>query len=63
MQQLLQLFAGDVGYPIGRRVLELLMSDVEEDDSGDLWNLMRRVVAEVFDQNVFRMATTLPRRF
>ena len=36
------------------------MSDVEEDDGGDLWNLMRRVVAEVFDQNVFRMATTLP---
>ena len=34
--------AGDVGYPIGRRVLELLTSDLEEDDSADLWNLIRR---------------------
>ena len=52
--------AGDVGDPIGRRVLELLTSDLEEDDSADLWNLMRREVAEVFHQNVFRKATTLP---
>ena len=52
--------AGDVGYPIGRRVLELLTSDLEEDDSADLWNLMRREVADVFDKNVFRKATTLP---
>ena len=52
--------AGDLGYPIGRRVLEFLTNEIEEDCSADLWNLMRRVVAEVFGQNVFRMATTLP---
>ena len=52
--------AGDVGYPIGRRVLELLTSDLEEDDSADLWILMRREVADAFDKNVFRKATTLP---
>ena len=43
-----------------RRVLELLTGDLEEDDSADLWNLMRRVVAEVFEKNAFRKATTLP---
>ena len=36
------------------------------DDSGasegdvDLWNLARRVVAQVFDKNAYRMATSLP---
>ena len=53
--------AGDLGYPIGRRVLELLTGDLEEDCSADPWNLMRRVVAEVFENNVFRMATTPPK--
>ena len=52
--------AGDVGYPIGRRVLDVLTSDFDEDDSADLWNLMRKVVAGVFDKNAHRMATMLP---
>ena len=41
-------------------MLELLTSDLVEDDSADLWNLMRREVADVFDKNVFRKATALP---
>ena len=40
-------------------MIECLTNEFEEDGSADLWNFMRRVVAEVFDQNVFRMATTL----
>ena len=53
--------AGDVGYPIGRRVLELLTSDLEEDDSADLWNLMRREVADVFDKNISARRLRCPR--
>ena len=49
----------DVNKSVEASQFELLMSDVEEDDSGDLWNLMRRVVAEVFDQNVFAPSSTL----
>ena len=52
--------AGDQGFPIGRRVLELLLSELEEESDEDFWNLMRRVVAEVFDRSVFRKATSLP---
>ena len=55
-----EAMAGDLGYPIGRRLLELLTSDLEEDSCADLWNLMRRLVAEVFDKSVFRLATVLP---
>ena len=51
---------GDLGYAIGRRVIEFLTSEFEDGSSGDLWNCMRRVVADVFGQSVFRMATTLP---
>ena len=51
--------AGDLGYPIGQRVVEFLTKEFEEDSSADLCNFMRRV-ADVFDQSVFRMATTLP---
>ena len=56
-----EALAGDFGYPIGRRVMEFLTNEfeVEEDSSADLWNLMRRSVAEVFEKDVFRMATTL----
>ena len=51
--------AGDQGYPIGRRVLDLLAN--EDDDSGaDLWNLVRREFAEVFKENVLRVAHSLP---
>ena len=53
--------AGYVGYPIGRRVLELLTSDLDEDDSADLWNLMRREVADVFDKNVNARRLRCPR--
>ena len=38
--------SGDLGYPIGRRLFELLRSDLEEDSSEDL--------------SVFRMATSMP---
>ena len=55
-----EAMAGDLGYPIGRRLFELLTSDLEEDTSADLWNVMRQVVAEVFEKGVFRMATSLP---
>ena len=54
-----EALAGDFGYQIGQRVLEFQTNEFEEDGSENLWNFMRRVVAEVFDQNVFRMATTL----
>ena len=51
--------AGDDGYPIGRRLLDLLKSEAEEAEV-DLWNHARRAVAEVFDKSVYRMATALP---
>ena len=51
--------AGDEGYPIGRRLLAMLRSEAEEDDE-DLWNLARRMVAEVFGQSAYRMAKSLP---
>ena len=57
--------AGDGGYPIGQRVFAMLMDASGEDasyvdDGNMLWNLVRRVVAQVFGRNVYRMATSLP---
>ena len=42
--------AGDTGYPIGKRVFAMLMDDSGASEGDvDLWNLARRMVAEVFD--------------
>ena len=50
---------GDVGYTIGRRVLHMITEESEDPDP-DLWGLVRRAVAEVFGQGVFRVAASLP---
>ena len=59
--------AGDFGHAIGKRVRELLLEgepvDAEPDSadapSYDARGRARRLVAEVFGQNVYRMATSL----
>ncbi|CAK0867486.1 unnamed protein product [Prorocentrum cordatum] len=61
--------AGDFGHVIGNRLREVI-SDGDCDDEGPgpagaagsrTWAEVRRLVADVFGKNVFRMATTLPR--
>ena len=53
--------AGDAGYPIGKRLFAMLMDDAGAPEGDvDLWNLVRRMVAQVFDKNAYRMATSLP---
>ena len=51
--------AGDAGYAIGRRALDLLAGEADDPDF-DVWNLVRRVVADVFGHSVFRVASSLP---
>ena len=53
--------AGDAGYPIGKRLFAMLMDDAGAPEGDvDLWNLVRRMVVQVFDKNAYRMATSLP---
>ena len=63
-----EAMGGDFGYAIGRRLREVL-DDTEAGDQApvsysaaapDAWSHVRRLVAEVFQQNVLCMATTLP---
>ena len=63
-----EAMGGDFGYAIGRRLREVL-GDTEAGDQApvsdsaaapDAWSHVRRLVAEVFQQNVLRMATALP---
>ena len=61
-----ETLAGDFGYTIRKRIREVIMDsgcDDEEPGSAsaiesNVWAAIRRFVAEVFRQNVFRMATT-----
>ena len=56
-----EAMAGDAGYPIGKRLFAMLMDDAGAPEGDvDLWNLVRRMVAQVFDKNAYRMATSLP---
>ena len=53
--------AGDAGFPIGKHIYGMLMDEAGVPDSDvGLWNLVRRMVAQVFDKNAYRMATSLP---
>ena len=70
--------AGDRGYAIGRRVLDIVLEDSQDanapaasaaaapgsasvaNDIPDVWDAMRRAVAEVFERSAFRMTTSLP---
>ena len=51
--------AGDAGYAIGRRLLDTLLGEAAEEEV-DLWNHARRMVANVFGKNAYRMATSFP---
>ena len=59
--------ASDFGFAIGKRVRAVLLEgdavDAEQDSADatnyDAWERARRLVAEVFGQNVYRMATSL----
>ena len=63
-----ETLAGDFGYTIRKRIREVIMDsgcDDEEPGSAsavesNVWAAIRRLVAEVFRKDVFRMATTLP---
>ena len=54
-----EVAARDNGYPIGRRVLDMLAAETEYSDA-ELWDLAHRIVAEVFGRSVCRAATSLP---
>ena len=51
--------SGEGGYPIGARLAKMLAEEEKESDA-DIWNQVRKIAAEVFEQSIFRAATSLP---